>query len=130
MNTSETVTTAQINDLEDRRYAAMVEADLDTLDDLLSDDVIYTHSDASVDTKTSYLDMLRSGKLVLSGPRAHDGPRAHQAGGGDRRGHDVGPDPDARRREDPEQSGRRGVGHRGRAVAPRGVPAHADPGGS
>jgi hypothetical protein len=32
--------------LEDRRYAAMVEAELDTLDDLLSDDVIYTHSDA------------------------------------------------------------------------------------
>ena len=61
MNPSETVTTAQINDLEDRRYAAMVDADLDTLDDLLADDVIYTHSDASVDTKTSYLDMLRSG---------------------------------------------------------------------
>ena len=64
MEPSETATTAQINDLEDRRYAAMVDADLDTLDDLLSDDVIYTHSDASVDTKTSYLDMLRSGRLV------------------------------------------------------------------
>ena len=67
MKPSETVTTAQINDLEDRRYAAMVDADLDTLDDLLSDDVIYTHSDASVDTKTSYLDMLRSGRLVYLG---------------------------------------------------------------
>jgi ketosteroid isomerase-like protein len=64
MNPSETVTTAQINDLEDRRYAAMVDTDLDTLDDLLSDDVIYTHSDASVDTKKSYLNMLRSGRLV------------------------------------------------------------------
>ena len=64
MNPSETVTTAHVNDLEDRRYAAMVDADLDRLDDLLSDDVIYTHSDASVDTKTSYLDMLRSGALV------------------------------------------------------------------
>src|SRR3954464_15790315 len=64
MNPSETVTTAHINDLEDRRYAAMVDADLDTLDDLLSDDVIYTHSDASVDTKKSYLDMLRSEELV------------------------------------------------------------------
>jgi ketosteroid isomerase-like protein len=42
----------------------MVDADLDTLDDLLSDDVIYTHSDASVDTKKSYLDMLRSEDLV------------------------------------------------------------------
>ena len=64
MERSETAMTAQINDLEDRRYAAMVDADLDTLDDLLADDVIYTHSDASVDTKTSYLDMLRSGRLV------------------------------------------------------------------
>lgn len=60
----EPVTTAQVNDLEDRRYAAMVGADLDALDDLLADDVIYTHSDASVDTKASYLDMLRSGRLV------------------------------------------------------------------
>ena len=64
MEPSETATAAEINDLEDRRYAAMVDADLDTLDDLLSDDVTYTHSDASVDTKTSYLDMLRSGRLV------------------------------------------------------------------
>jgi ketosteroid isomerase-like protein len=64
MNPAETVTTAQISDLEDRRYTAMVDADLDTLDDLLSDDVIYTHSDASVDTKASYLDTLRAGSLV------------------------------------------------------------------
>jgi len=64
MEPSETATTAQINDLEDRRYAAMVDADLDTLDDLLADDVIYTHSDASVDTKKSYLDMLRAGELM------------------------------------------------------------------
>jgi ketosteroid isomerase-like protein len=35
-----------------RRYAAMVDTDLDALDDLLSDDVIYTHSDASVDTRS------------------------------------------------------------------------------
>jgi ketosteroid isomerase-like protein len=61
---SETPTAAQIDELEDRRYAAMVDADLDALDDLLADDVIYTHSDASVDTKASYLDMLRSGRLV------------------------------------------------------------------
>ena len=64
MDPSETVTTAQIEDLEDRRYAAMVDADLATLAGLLADDVIYTHSDASVDTKESYLGMLRSGRLV------------------------------------------------------------------
>ena len=36
MEPSETATTAQINDLEDRRYAAMVDADLDTLEELLA----------------------------------------------------------------------------------------------
>lgn len=60
----DTPTTDQIKDLEDRRYAAMVSGDLDTLDDLLSEEVIYTHSDASVDTKPSYLEMLRTGTLV------------------------------------------------------------------
>jgi ketosteroid isomerase-like protein len=60
----DTPTTDQIEDLEDRRYAAMVGADLDTLAELLSDEVIYTHSDASVDSKPSYLEMLRTRTLV------------------------------------------------------------------
>ena len=64
MNPPGTPTTSQIEELERRRYAAMVDADLDTLDELLSDDVLYTHSNASVDTKASYLDVLRSGTLV------------------------------------------------------------------
>ena len=33
MNPSDTLTTSEVNDLEDRRYAAMVEADLETLDE-------------------------------------------------------------------------------------------------
>jgi ketosteroid isomerase-like protein len=57
-------TTSRIEELEDRRYAAMVGGDLDTLADLLSDDVLYTHSNASVDGKASYLELLRTGKLV------------------------------------------------------------------
>jgi hypothetical protein len=36
----DTLSTRQIDDLEDRRYAAMVDADLDVLDGLSSDDVI------------------------------------------------------------------------------------------
>lgn len=64
MEMSTTLTTGQVADLEDRRYAAMVEGDLDALGELLSEDVLYAHSDASVDTKASYLDMLRSGTLV------------------------------------------------------------------
>ena len=64
MNPSDTLTTSQVNDLEDRRYAAMVEGDLETLDELLSDDVMYAHSDATVDSKASYFEMLRNGTLV------------------------------------------------------------------
>jgi uncharacterized protein (TIGR02246 family) len=63
MNLPGTPTRSQIDDLEDRRYTAMAAADLDTLDELLSDDVIYTHSDASVDSKASYLNLLRTGTL-------------------------------------------------------------------
>jgi ketosteroid isomerase-like protein len=58
------VSESQIDDLEDRRYRAMVDGDTGALDELLSDDVIYTHSNASVDTKTSYLERLRTGDLV------------------------------------------------------------------
>lgn len=64
MNSSDTPTSSQVDDLEDRRYAAMVGPDLDALDELLSDDVVYTHSNASVDSKASYLDILRTGTLV------------------------------------------------------------------
>ncbi len=64
MTLSDTLSASQISDLEDRRYAAMVDADLDALDELLSDDVMYAHSNASVDSKASYLEMLRTGALV------------------------------------------------------------------
>lgn len=55
---------SQIEDLEDRRYRAMVDGDVGTLDELLADDVIYTHSNASTDSKAAYLERLRSGDLV------------------------------------------------------------------
>ncbi len=64
MTLSDTLSTSEINDLEDRRYTAMVDADLDALDELLSDDVMYAHSDATVDSKASYLELLRNGTLV------------------------------------------------------------------
>lgn len=64
MISSDTPTTTQVHELEDRRYAAMLSPDLDALEQLLSDDVIYTHSNASVDSKASYLEILRTGTLV------------------------------------------------------------------
>jgi ketosteroid isomerase-like protein len=64
MTASDPLTAVDVEELEDRRYAAMVGADLAALDELLSDDVRYAHSNASVDSKASYLDLLRTGGLV------------------------------------------------------------------
>lgn len=49
--------------LENRRVAALLRADLATLDEILADDLVYTHSSSHVDTKASYLETIRSGKL-------------------------------------------------------------------
>lgn len=51
-------------DGEDRRYRALVEGDLDTLEQMFADELSYTHSSAAVDTKASYLEKLRSGYYV------------------------------------------------------------------
>ncbi len=52
--------TAEIRALEEKRFQAMRDADVATLDALLSDRLLYTHSNASVDTKASYLEKVRS----------------------------------------------------------------------
>jgi len=46
---------------EDRRYRAMIETDLATLDRLLDDRVSYAHSSGVRDTKDAYLEKVRSG---------------------------------------------------------------------
>ena len=50
--------------LESRRYRAMCEGDAQTLDQLLADSLVYTHSYGGADTKASYLDGIRSKKWV------------------------------------------------------------------
>ena len=47
--------TAEIEALEDRRWAAQIGADLDALDELLDQELSYTHTNALVDTKASYM---------------------------------------------------------------------------
>ena len=49
---------------EDRRYQAMLDADLDTLDALCADALSYTHSNGVRDTKAEYFDKVRSGYYV------------------------------------------------------------------
>jgi len=48
--------------LESKRYRAMCEADAKTLDELLADSLVYTHSYGGADSKASYLDGIRSKK--------------------------------------------------------------------
>ena len=48
----------QILDVEARRIAAMVGRDLDTLRQILADDLSYTHSGGRVDTKASFLELI------------------------------------------------------------------------
>jgi hypothetical protein len=50
----------EIKALEDRRYRAMLDADIAVLDALCSDDLIYTHSKGDHDDKRSYLDKVGS----------------------------------------------------------------------
>src|SRR3954464_14154234 len=51
-----------IRKLEDQRFKAMVDADAATLDKLLADSLVYTHSYGGSDGKASYLDGIRSKK--------------------------------------------------------------------
>jgi ketosteroid isomerase-like protein len=48
----------EIRDLEERRRVAMLAGDIATLDSLLAEQLAYTHSNAEVDSKASYLKKL------------------------------------------------------------------------
>ena len=60
-------TTQDILALENRRYTAMVAGDLAVLGELLADDLVYTHSNAVVDSKASYIDGVRTKKWNYQG---------------------------------------------------------------
>jgi len=47
---------------EQRRGRALVAGDVEALDALLADDLVYTHSNGRVDSKATYLEPLRSGR--------------------------------------------------------------------
>jgi len=68
--TADDVAAKQISELEAKRYQAMTDADIDTLEELCSASMVYTHSDASSDTKQSYLDKLARGQFIY-GPIEH-----------------------------------------------------------
>ena len=65
---------AEIKALEDRRYRAMLAGDMAVLDELCSDDLIYTHSKADYDDKRSYLHKVGTRYFL---PRNHASGRPH-----------------------------------------------------
>ena len=67
--TSETET---IRELEEKRYNAMIGGDLTALDTLLSDKLIYIHSDGRSDSKRNYMDGLASGVAHYRGVERTD----------------------------------------------------------
>ncbi len=53
-------------DLDKKRMTAMGQKDVAALNELLSDDLVYTHSSARQDTKQSLIEAMVSGKTVYT----------------------------------------------------------------
>ena len=53
----------EIRQRETRRFEAVVRGDIGALDDILSDDLSYTHATGVYETKAEFIDKLRSGQL-------------------------------------------------------------------
>src|SRR5712691_1667665 len=56
----------KIIDLDKRRMTAMAEKDIATLNELIADDLVYTHSTARLDTKQSLIGNMQSGSTVYT----------------------------------------------------------------
>ena len=61
-----------IIDLDRKRMQAMADKDIDTLNALLADDLIYTHSSARLDTKQSLIGNMQSGATVYNAVEPSD----------------------------------------------------------
>ena len=59
-------------DLDKRRMTAMAQKDVATLKTLLSDDLIYTHSTARLDTKQSLIGNMEAGSTVYTAVEPSD----------------------------------------------------------
>jgi ketosteroid isomerase-like protein len=59
-------------DLDRKRMQAMAAKDVATLEALIADDLIYTHSSARLDTKRSLIDNMKSGSTVYSAVEPSD----------------------------------------------------------
>ena len=62
----------EIIELENQRIAAMIAGDETTLDAVLADDLIYTHSTARVETKAEFIGNVTSGRTRYVSFERHD----------------------------------------------------------
>jgi len=53
----------EIGQLETRRFEAMLRGDVSALEQILSDDLTYTHANAVFETKAEFLGKMKSGQL-------------------------------------------------------------------
>jgi ketosteroid isomerase-like protein len=61
-----------IIDLDRKRMTAMAEKDIRTLNDIISDELVYTHSSARLDTKQSLIGNMESGSTVYTAVEPSD----------------------------------------------------------
>ena len=61
-----------IIDLDKKRMTAMAQKDVATLNTLLADDIVYTHSSARLDTKKSLIGAMESGSTVYTSVEPSD----------------------------------------------------------
>ena len=72
MNTSNDEALALLLKADAARCSAMLAHDINALEPLLADDIVYTHSSAVVDTKQQYLSAMREGRLRYLGIHPQD----------------------------------------------------------
>jgi ketosteroid isomerase-like protein len=66
------ITDAEALQAEDARYAAQIEKDLEALERLLGKDLVYIHSSSVQDTKASFIESLRSEKVIYHSMKRSD----------------------------------------------------------
>jgi hypothetical protein len=58
--------------LEDKRFGAMIKGDVNALDAMVHDQLLYTHSSGNTDTKPSWLESIKSGKTKYKAVNCSD----------------------------------------------------------
>ena len=72
MGVNEAMNEQEILGLEDKRFGAMVARDFAALEKLVHGELLYTHSSGVTDTKASWLESMKSGKVKYKSVNCSD----------------------------------------------------------